>query len=154
MEKTNWLRVIAGGLLAGVVVNVFEYVLNGVILKDRWAEAMKLLGRTQPYTAGEMAAFVIWGFLVGIFAIWLYVAIRPRYGPGPKTAVTAGVAVWLLGYLLNSIPVIAMHLFPRRLMAYGLAVGLVEVVAGTVLGAWLYKEARGSGLESSSAAGR
>jgi hypothetical protein len=32
------------------------------------------------------------GFLIGIFAIWLYAAIRPRHGPGPKTAVCAGAS--------------------------------------------------------------
>jgi hypothetical protein len=39
-------------------------------------------------------------------------------------------------------------MFPRRLLAYGLAVGLVEVVAGTVLGACLYKEAYSSDAAS------
>ena len=29
--------------------------------------------------------FTVWGFLVGIFAVWLYAAIRPRYGAGAKT---------------------------------------------------------------------
>src|SRR5207249_3963498 len=42
--------------------------------------------------------FLAWGFLVGIFAVWLYAAIRPRYGAGPKTALCAGAAVWGLGY--------------------------------------------------------
>ena len=43
--------------------------------------------------------FLAWGFLVGIFAVWLYAAIRPRYGAGPKTALCAGAAVWGIGYL-------------------------------------------------------
>jgi hypothetical protein len=35
---------------------------------------------------------------------------------------------------------LALHLFPRRLMAIGLLVALVEVIAGTLAGAWLYHE--------------
>ena len=148
MEKMNGVRVIAGGLLAGVVINVCEYVVNGVLLKDRWAAAMQALGRPAENSSLEMAAFLVWGFLVGVFAIWLYAAIRPRYGPGPKTAAIAGVALWVLGYLVNSIPVAAMHLFPRHPLAYRAAAGLVAIVAGTLLGAWLYKEADSSGTAS------
>jgi hypothetical protein len=154
MERINWLRVIVGGLLAGLVVNVCEFVVTGVILKNNWAAAMKALGRPAEYGAGETAAFIVWGFLVGIFAIWFYVAIRPRYGPGPRTAAIAGVAVWVLGYLLAAIPRLATHLFPRRLLLLGVAVGLVEAVAGTLLGAWLYKEAGSSSVASSAATGR
>jgi len=77
---------------------------------------------------------------VGIFAVWLYAPIRPRYGTGPKTALCAGAAVWGLGYLLASVTPLALHLFPRRLMAIGLAVGIVEVLVGTLAGAWLYRE--------------
>ncbi len=141
MQKINGLRVIAGGLVAGLVINVCEFLVNGLLLKDRWAAALKALGRPAGYGASEMAAFLISGFLVGIFAVWLYAAIRPRYGAGPKTAITAGLAVWVLGYLLAIIPPATLHLFPRRLLLYGVAVGLVEAVAGTVLGAWLYREA-------------
>ena len=42
-------------------------------------------------------------FLIGLFAGWLYAAIRPRYGAGPKTALCAGLFVWFLGYLLTSV---------------------------------------------------
>ena len=84
--------------------------------------------------------FTLWGFLVGIFAVWLYAGIRPRYGAGPKTAACAGSAVWALGYLLASATTLALKLFPTRLMVIGLAVGLVEVIAGTLAGAWLYRE--------------
>ena len=138
MGKINWTRVILGGLVAGAVINIFEYVLNGVIIAKEMEAAMSALGRQ--VGRGALAMFTVWGFLVGIFAVWLYAAIRPRYGAGPKTALCAGAAVWGLGYLLASVTPIALHLFPRRLMAIGLAVGIVEVLAGTLAGAWLYRE--------------
>ncbi|MGC9970136.1 MAG: hypothetical protein ABSE56_06070 [Bryobacteraceae bacterium] len=145
MDKINGVRVIAGGLLAGVVINVCEYVVKGVLLKERWAATMNAWGRSAEFNSIQMASFIVWGFLIGLFAVWMYAAIRPRYGAGPHTAVVAALAVWALGYLANAIPTISMQVFPRRLLAYGLAAGLVEVVVGTVLGAWLYKETGSSG---------
>ena len=138
MGKINWTRVILGGLVAGLIINVFESVLNGVILAKDMEAAISALGKQM--SGGALALFIAWGFLVGIFAIWLYAAIRPRYGAGPKTAACAGAAVWGLGYLLAAVGPLALHLFPRRLMAIGLAVGLVEVIIGTIAGAWLYRE--------------
>jgi len=78
--------------------------------------------------------FIVWGFLVGIFAILLHAAIRPRYGAGPKTALCAGAAVWGLGYLVAAVTRIALHLFPRHLMGIGLVVGLLEVLVGALAG--------------------
>jgi hypothetical protein len=88
----------------------------------------------------ELLMFTVWAFLVGIFAVWLYAAIRPRYGAGPKTAISAAVAVWCLAYLLADVTPLALKLFPTRVMVIGLAVGLVEVIVGTMVGAWLYRE--------------
>ncbi len=100
---------------------------------------MRALGKE--VGGGALLMFLAWGFLVGIFAVWLYAAIRPRYAAGPKTALCAGAAVWGLGYLLAAVGPIALHLFPRQIIAIGLAVGLVEVLVGTLAGAWLYREA-------------
>ena len=138
MGKINWTRVILGGLVAGVIINIFEYVLNGVVLAKDMEAAITALGRQMSGSA--LLMFSVWGILVGIFAVWLYAAIRPRYGAGSKTAACAGAAVWGLGYLLASVTPVALHIFPRHLMAIGLAVGLVEVIAGTLAGAWLYRE--------------
>ena len=138
MGKINWTRVILGGLVGGVIINIFEYVLNGVILAKDMEAAIRALGRQMG--GGALVMFTVWGFLVGIFTVWLYAAIRPRYGAGLKTAACAGAAVWGLAYLLASVTPLALHPFPRRLMAIGLVVGLVEVIAGTLAGAWLYHE--------------
>ena len=32
MGKINWVWVLLGGMVAGVIINIFEYLLNGVIL--------------------------------------------------------------------------------------------------------------------------
>ncbi len=142
MGSINWARVILGGLLAGLVINVSEFVLNGLILAKDMEAATTALGRK---VGGEqLVMFVVWGFLVGIFAVWLYAAIRPRYGAGPKTALCAGSAVWGLGYFLAAVTPVALNLFPTRIMAIGLVVGLVEVMLATLLGAWLYREAGGA----------
>ena len=101
---------------------------------------MKSLGKP-PMGGNQIAVFVVWGFLIGIFAVWLYAAIRPRYGAGPKTALCAGSAVWGVGYLMPAVGPLMMELFPTWMMAIGLGVGIVEILAATLLGARLYQEA-------------
>jgi hypothetical protein len=87
MGKINWPRVILGGIVAGLIINLFEFILNGVILAEDMNAAISALGR---HLGGpELLMFTTWAFLVGIFAVWLYAAIRPRYGAGPKTALAA-----------------------------------------------------------------
>ena len=139
MQKTNWSRVILGGLLAGLVINICECLVNGLGLADQWDASMQNLHRP-PMGGGATAAFLLGGFLIGIYALWLYATLRPRMGPGPKTAAIAGIATWILGSLFASIGPVAMHLFPYHLMLIGIVLALVEIVAGTVIGAWLYKE--------------
>jgi hypothetical protein len=151
MGQINWRRVLLGGLLGGFVINVFEFVVNGVLLQKNWAAAMRDLGRPEQLTGGRIFVFLAWGFLVGISAIWLYAEIRPHYGAGPKTAAIAGLAVWFLGYLLASGPQLIMNLFPLRLMIIGLLVGLVEVIAGTGAGAWLYRTSTAPGASTATA---
>ena len=138
MGKINWGRVILGGIVAGVIINIFESVTNGVILTHDWQAAMATLGRSMAPSA--IGVFVVWGFLAGIAAIWLYAAARPRYGAGAKTALLTGFAFWIISYLLPNLGQWALHLFPHRLIAIGLVVGLVEVLIASVAGAALYKE--------------
>ncbi|MGH9460586.1 MAG: hypothetical protein ACRD1X_05185 [Vicinamibacteria bacterium] len=144
MGKINWPRVILGGLIAGLVVNIAEFLINGVILEQDWIAVMNTLGidmAALESNAGAMVTFLAWGFIYGGIAVWLYAAIRPRYGAGPKTAVCAGVVVWLVGYLGPMVGYSAMGLWTMRLALIASALGLVEAVVATVLGAWLYKEA-------------
>ena len=92
------------------------------------------------FSVQQIAALNVWGLLTGIAMVWLYAAIRPRFGEGPKTAVLAGAAMWFMNYGLGgSFPVVT-HLFPLGLAAVTTLIGLVEVVVAGLAGARVYRE--------------
>ena len=141
MGKINLQRVFLGGLLAGVVLNVVDFLLYGVVLKDDYAAAMRALGKSGEMTTNIILWFVFLDFLFGIFLVWLYAAIRPRYGAGAKTAVWAGLAMWVLFGLLHALSEAPMGIFPQRLWVIGTLVALVEYPLAALVGGWAYKEA-------------
>jgi hypothetical protein len=140
MGKINAARVLLGGLLAGVVINISEFFWNGVVFAKEMADAFAKVGKTVDMGGGTTAIFIAWGFLIGILAVWLYAAVRPRFGAGAKTAIRTGLVMWLLVYVSSTISMAPMGLFPARLMLIGLLTSVVEIVLATWLGAWLYKE--------------
>ena len=143
MSRVNWGKVFLGGLVAGLIINLGEFLFHAVIFKTQVEEAMRALGK-DPQAAGGGSAIVIWfimGFLSGIAAVWLYAAIRPRFGPGAKTAVIAGVAFWFFYVFLSSVAMMNLGIFPQNMLVTGLVWGLVELILATLVGAWMYKEA-------------
>lgn len=140
MGKINWTRVFLGGLLAGVVLNVLGYAAWAIYLRKGWSPELEALGHPVRDSAGFMIFSIVFYLVVGILAIWLYAAIRPRCGAGPKTAVLAGFAFWVLGGLLPAIALGPTGLFSVSLLVVDSLTYLVIVVVGTLLGAWVYKE--------------
>ncbi len=139
MGRINTGRVILGGLVAGLVINIGESILNIPILGAESDAAMQALG-VEPVGGSDIAVFVVMGFLLGLLAVWLYAAMRPRFGPGPKTAVIAGLVVFVLGVVFPSIGYGMLGLFPARLLVIANVWDLFEIPIASVAGAWLYKE--------------
>jgi hypothetical protein len=138
--KINWGRVLLAGLAAGLVLNVIDWLVQGLWLMDDWAAAMQALGKAGEMSAGMAVLFVVWDFVFGIFLAWLYAAIRPRFGPGPKTAVLAGLALWFLYFLMHAIGEAPMGLFPTRLYVISVLVGIVEMALAGLAAGYVYKE--------------
>ena len=140
MSSINMGRVVGGGLVAGLLINVSEFVLNTVVLAEDMNAAMAALNRP-PIDNGMIVWFVLLAFGIGIMAVWVYAAVRPRFGPGVQTAICASLVVWGLAYLYPNVTTIVLGLFPTRLMIIATVWGLVEVLAAGVAGAWIYTEA-------------
>lgn len=137
--RINIARMILGGFVAGLVMNVSEFLLNTVVLAKDVEAAMKSINQTMP-DGGEIIKLVAMTFVVGFITIWLYAAIRPRYGAGAKTAIIAGLAVWIMVYFYNSVVGSTMGLFPVNVYLIGGAWELAATVIASLVGCALYKE--------------
>src|SRR5688572_788003 len=107
MGQINISRVILGGLVAGLVMNVLESLANGLIKAPYWNAAMSAIGKPA-YSTSTLALFIIWGFIFGLAVIWIYAAIRPRFGRGRMTATIAGVTAWVPTFVLGFLTLYAL----------------------------------------------
>lgn len=139
MQKINLGRVFAGGLLAGLVINISETILNVAVIASQM-EAVLQARNLPPIETREIFSFVVMVFGLGIATTWLYAAIRPRFGPGVVTAVLAGTVVWFFAYLYPGMANAVMQMYPGDVTVITLVWGFVEVVLGAIAGAWVYRE--------------
>lgn len=136
----NYGRVILGGLVAGVVLNVGEYLLNGVILHNQmvdWASRHNFPTDPVPMFLPVAVGLT---FVLGIVMVWLYALIRPRLGPGPKTAIVAALVLWFGVCFYCSIIYGILLQQPTNMLLIGVVWCFGEYVIAAIAGAWLYKE--------------
>jgi len=140
MSNMNTGRVVLGGLLAGLVLNIGEFVLNEVVLQSQMKVWIAEHRFKEP--AGSFIAIaVVLTFVLGIVIVLTYALIRPRLGPGVKTAIIAGLISWFAIYVYTGI--INGVLFGLTINLIGMTIvwGLVEYALAAILGAWAYTEA-------------
>ena len=135
--KINWTRVLVCGLLAGVVWTAQSAISTWFL----GAEFNEAVGGNKVFapSAGLFTFLFTLNLLGGIWAVWLYAAIRPRYGPGAKTAVLAGFAWWLVSSLADWTWV-SLGIVPVRAFIPLSAIAIPELIVAAFVGAWLYKE--------------
>jgi len=141
MASINLGRVVAGGLVAGVVANAIDFVTNTYVLASdiaAWAPTRNLDAGAM--NSGPVAAtWIVVDFIMGLLLVTTYAAMRPRFGAGPKTAIFAGLALWvavtavLFGFT-------QMGVFSMAIFVKGSIAALVNTLVASVVGAAVYKE--------------
>lgn len=140
MNNINLGKVLLGGLLAGLVLNVGEVLLNDLILAKQMQDFFVRTGITPPGTAFLVAAVSL-TFVMGIVLVFVYALIRPRLGPGVKTAIVAGLVMWFSVYLYSGV-VNGLALGASSNMILIVVVwGFFQYLLASIAGAWVYKEA-------------
>jgi F0F1-type ATP synthase assembly protein I len=139
MSGINWGRVVTGGLLAGLIMNIGE-AISGAVLGTQMQAILDAHGLTFAMTPSWMVLYLVLGFAFGIVAIWIYASIRPRYGAGPKAAIIAAIMTWVLGYAFALFGYLAIGLTTVSLAMVSAVWGLAEIAIGTLAGAWVYRE--------------
>ena len=137
----NTGKVVAGGLVAGVVANAIDFVNNTYVLgadMQAWAASHNIDPAT--LTSGAVAGtWVVVDFIYGLLLVFTYAAIRPRFGPGVRTAIIAGLAVFLSPTIVlfgfTQMGMLTMPMFVK-----GTIGAIVATLAASVAGAAVYKE--------------
>jgi hypothetical protein len=141
MTRINTGRVVLGGLAAGLVFNIVDAVINGLILTADFADNATRLGLDPAAmeAPAAIAAWVVVDFLLGLLAVWTYAAMRPRFGPGPKTAILAAFPLFsAITLILFGFHV--MGIFTAAVFIKGTLCSGANMAIGTLAGACVYKE--------------
>jgi hypothetical protein len=138
MASINMKSVFTSGLIAGVVISIIGAGLVPIVGKEM--DTILENHGLSALSGGAMAYFGILSLSFGIILIWLYAALRPRFGSGIKTAVIVSTVVWFLAYFSSNVSMVAYGFMPLKITVIGTAWGLLELLAGGIIGARLYKE--------------
>jgi hypothetical protein len=131
----NGQRIVIGGLLAGSLINA-----GGVALAAMAGGAASGAELTALNGALPLPVAILRGFLLGLFCMLLYAALRPHLKPGPRTAATAGLLAFIFGVLF---PPFGASLSPAFSAATLLAATVGQAVVlplAAMAGAWLYRD--------------
>jgi hypothetical protein len=86
-----------------------------------------------------MVLNIVSQFVIGVLIVWLYAAMRPRFGAGFKTAAYAALVVWVCGFLFYQGWYLGGMMSGMSYILVAIA-QIVILFAGAYVGAMLYKE--------------
>jgi hypothetical protein len=138
----NTSKVIVGGLIGGVVANVIDFAINGFLLANMQKASLEALNPTLAANAmqsSKIPIFVVLDFIWIIANVWIYAAIRPRFGPGARTATYAGIVSWVIGSVVAGY-FAGIGFFGWHLYALSAICALVNSIVSTIVGAKFYSE--------------
>jgi hypothetical protein len=138
----NTQKVLIGGIAAGVVMNIIDYISNTFILGARMkaeSDAFKPGMGDAMMTPSVMVSYIVMDFALGILLVWTYAAIRPRFGPGFRTAVYAALLFWVLAGIFLS-GYLHMGMMSTGLWCMFAFFGLINFLLSAWVGARLYTE--------------
>ncbi|HEX9384141.1 MAG TPA: hypothetical protein VF908_12115 [Gemmatimonadaceae bacterium] len=138
----NTSKVLVGGIAAGVVMNIIDFISYKFILGARMmaeSEAFKPGMSQAMMTSSAMISNIVMDLVLGILLVWTYAAIRPRFGPGMKTATYVAVLFWILAGIFLS-GYLHMGMMSSGLWWTFAFIGLVNFWVSAWVGARLYSE--------------
>lgn len=141
MGGINVGRWLAGGVAAGILIWLFEGAAS-MLYMGQMEAALAAHDLSMEMSAGVFLVTIIVSLIVGLTMVFFYAAARPRFGPGPRTAVIVAVALWLGSYVVSLLGYGMLGLFPGGLLVMWAVVGLIELILASLLGGWIYREAQ------------
>lgn len=139
MGRINTGRVVLGGLVAGVVANALDFVINEYLMKEEGADMAQRLNLSEATLQSSVMTWIVVDFIWGLLLVFAYAAFRPRFGPGPKTAIVSGVTLWFAVCIMFG-GLMSMGIFTLPGFIKYSALTLVSSLSASLAGAAIYRE--------------
>jgi hypothetical protein len=135
----NVKKLLIATVIVGVVLNVFDFVVHGMLLRGTYESLPDLFAQND-----SVAGFVIGDFVFALVFVWFYDRVRSSFGEGTANGAKLGFYVGvLLGFPAQLFAPMMFVGFPYALGWEWVAVTiLVGVLAGATAGAVYGTEAR------------
>lgn len=141
MYKINWVRVIAGGLVAAIILFLTDGFFHEKVVGAEWQAVYASLGSAGPqHNAFALVYFGVFELGRGLISIYVYALMRSCCGPGPKTAVFAGVVAWIAFSVTGPAQFIPLGFYSHALWFKVGGFQLVTSVVAALAGAALYRD--------------
>ena len=134
MAGVDVRRILTCGLFAGLVWSFLSVPLL-VFGGGQIFEAV-----SWPIVTGTRSASVVLNVVAGVWVVWLYVNLRPRYGAGVRSSAIAGFSWWLMASI-SSWQWSDLGFIRQRDLVNLMALSLPLLVAVTMIAAWSYERA-------------
>ncbi len=139
MGNVNFGRLMLSAIVAGVIYFVCDGTIHGALLGQYHMAAVKAVNPNPTADNTAYIYFALFDLGKGLVAMLIYVSARVPCGAGPKTAAIAGLIAWLATEVLPSIEWMPFPFYDKSFFVKVIALELLPMVLGAVLGAWLYK---------------
>jgi hypothetical protein len=139
MGGINLVRVLIGGIVAGIVAFAGDFLVNQYLLAEDGEQMVQRLNLDPEKVAASSTTWIVVNVLYGILLVFTYAAMRPRFGPGPWTAVIAGLTIYL-AITIVLLGFMSMGMFVQDAFMRSAGLQFVIALAASVSGAAVYKE--------------
>ena len=132
----DWTKILGAGLVAGIVINLVDWVLHGFIMADTY--------RKYSDTFSQEEANPIWFFVVAIaaaiFLAILFAKTRDCWAEGAKGGMTYGFWLGMVLFFGNFYYPLVIGGFPYFLAWCWGGIGLIDaIVGGAIIGLMIKK---------------
>ena len=127
----SWSKILIGGVAAGIVMSIVEFVLHGVVMANTYAKYSDVFTQEQ----ANPIYFVFVAVCVAIAAAILFGKSRACWGEGAKGGATFGFFLGLVAFFTFFYNPLVYEGYPYYLSWCQGTITLIAVtIAGTVLG--------------------
>jgi hypothetical protein len=105
-------------VLAGIWMNISEFVRNELVIKQCWVDGFQELGLTYPSDPATGAIWALWAFVFVAFVVWLTTKFN---------LIKSTIIAWVLGFVLLWLAMWNLGVLPKGILYWAVPWSFVEV---------------------------